>query len=68
MFLGIVFICSMENVVCVCAASLVGEVVSIETKWSYEKLRRLRWQRVSSDVRGIVFAEFSESHVAVGGI
>ena len=31
-FLGIVFICSMENVVCVCAASLVGEVVSIETK------------------------------------
>ena len=30
MFLGVVFICSMENVVCVCAASLVGEVVSIE--------------------------------------
>ena len=30
MFVGIVFICSMENVVCVCAASLVDEVVSIE--------------------------------------
>ena len=25
MFLGIVFICSMEYLVCVCAASLVGE-------------------------------------------
>ena len=39
MFLGIVFICSMENV-CVCAASLVGKVVSIETKWSYEKVEK----------------------------
>ena len=28
MFLGIVFICSIEYVVCVCAASLVGKVVS----------------------------------------
>ena len=28
----------MENVVCVCAASLVGEVVSIEMKWTYEKV------------------------------
>ena len=25
-------------------------VVSIETKLSYEKLKRLRWQHVSSDV------------------
>ena len=37
MCLGIVFIRSMEYLVCVCAASLVGKVVSIETKWSYEK-------------------------------
>ena len=37
MFLRIVFICSMENVVCVCAANLEGKVVSKETKWSYEK-------------------------------
>ena len=53
LFLGIVFICNMENVVCVCAASLVGKVVSIETKWGYEKVEK---QRVSLDVRGIVFA------------
>ena len=30
MFLGIVFICSMEYVACVCAASLVGKVVRDE--------------------------------------
>ena len=40
MFLGIVFICSMEYLVCVCAASLLGEVVSIETKWGYEKVEK----------------------------
>ena len=40
MFLRIVFICKFENVVCVCAASLVGEVVSIETKWSYEEVEK----------------------------
>ena len=32
-----IFICSMENVVCVCAASLV---VSKETKWGYEKVEK----------------------------
>ena len=36
-FLEIVFICSMENVVCDCAASLV---VSKEMKWSYEKVEK----------------------------
>ena len=40
MFLETVFICNMENVVCVCAASLIGKVVSIETKWSYEKVEK----------------------------
>ena len=40
MFLGIVFICSMEYLVCVGAASLVGKVVSKETKWSYEKVEK----------------------------
>ena len=35
----------------VCTARLVViKLVSIETKLSYEKLRKLRWQRVSSDV------------------
>ena len=37
----------------------------IETKLSYEKLR---WQRVSSDVRDCVFCIFDERHVAVVGI
>ncbi len=38
------------------AARLVEfKLVSIETKWRYEMLRRLRWQRVSSDVRDCVF-------------
>ena len=56
MCLGMVFICSMEYWVCFWCCKTRGKVVSIETKLSYEKLRRLRWQRVSSDVRGIVFA------------
>ena len=55
MFLEIGFICSMEYWVCFWCCKTRGKVVSIETKLSYEKLRRLRWQRVSSDVRGIVF-------------
>ena len=38
MFLRIVFICSIEYLVCVCAASLMGEEISEETKWSYEKV------------------------------
>ena len=32
------FIGSMENVVCVCAASLVEKERCKETKWSYEKV------------------------------
>ena len=28
----------MEYLVCVCSVSLVGKVVSKETKWSYEKV------------------------------
>ena len=56
MFLGISFICSMEYWVCFWCCKTRGKVVSIETKLSYEKLKRLRWQRVLSNVRGIVFA------------
>ena len=42
MFVGMVFICSMENVVCVCAARLVvSKIVSKETKWSYEKVEKV---------------------------
>ena len=32
------------------ARLVVSKIVSKETKWRYEKLRGLRWQRVSSDV------------------
>ncbi len=58
--LGIVFICSMEYLVCFLCCKTRGKVVSKETvrrrNGVMRRLRRLRWQRVSSDVRGIVFA------------
>ena len=38
MLLGKVFICSMEYLVCFCAASLEEKERSKETKWSYEKV------------------------------
>ena len=53
MFLGVVFICSKEYLVCVCAASLVGKVVSKRRNGDMIELRK---QRISWDVRGIVFA------------
>ena len=52
MFLRIVFICIMEYLVCFCAASLVGKVVSKRRNGDMIELRK---QRVSWDVRGIVF-------------
>ena len=65
MFLGIVFICSMKNVVCVCAASLVGKVVSIETKWSYEKVEKAA--RIVGRTRGCVRRSLAKVLFAVGG-
>ena len=59
MFLGIVFIRSMENVVCVCAASLV---VSKETKWRYEKAAR-----IFGGARDCVRCSLAKSLFAVGG-
>ena len=39
MFIGISYICSMENAVWVCAAGLVvSKIVSKETQWIYEKV------------------------------
>ena len=35
-----VFNGSMEYLVCVCAASLVGKERSKETKWSYERVQK----------------------------
>ena len=65
MFLGIVFICSMENVVCVCAASLVEMVVSVETKWSYEKLEKAA--RIIGRARDCVRRCLAKVLFAVGG-
>ena len=40
MFLGIVFICSMEYLVCFCAASLVEKERCKETKWRYDRVEK----------------------------
>ena len=65
MFLGIVFICSMENVVCVCAASLVGKVVCIETKWGYEKVEKAA--HIVGRARDCVRRSLAKVLFAVGG-
>ena len=41
MFLGIVFNCSMEYLVCFCAASLVEKERSKEMKWSYGRAEKV---------------------------
>ena len=61
MFLGIVFNCSMENVVCVCAASLVGEEISKETKWACDRAEIAAW--CCWTYEGGMFAVCSESYV-----
>ena len=60
-FLGIVFICRMEYLVCVCAARLVGKERSAETKWSYEKVEKAAC--VVGRVREVCSQYFSESLV-----
>ena len=65
MFLGIVFICSMENVVCVCAASLVREEISEERKWSYEKVEKAA--RIVGRARDCVRLSLVKVMFAVGG-
>ena len=65
MFLGIVFIGSMEYWVCVCAASLVGEEISKETKWSYEKIEKAA--RTVGHARDCVRRSLAKVLFAVGG-
>ena len=65
MVLEIVFICSMENVLCVCAASLVGKVVSIETKWRYHRAEKA--VRVVGCARDCVRRSLAKATFAVGG-
>ena len=65
MFLGIVFICSMEYLVCVCAASLIRKVVSKKTKWSYEKVKKAA--RVIGHTRDCVHRSLAKVLFAVEG-
>ena len=65
MFLGIVFICSIEYLVCFCAASLVGEKISKETKWSYEKVEKAA--RIIGRARDCVHRSLAKVMFAVQG-
>ena len=65
MLLGIVFICSMENVVCVCAASLVGKVVSKETEWRYDRVKKAAC--IVGRARDCVRRSLAKVLFAVGG-
>ena len=55
----------MEYLVCVCAASLVGKVVSKETKRSYEKVEKA--VRIVGRVRDCVRRSLAKVLFAVGG-
>ena len=55
----------MENVVCVCAVSLVGKVVSIETKWSYDRVEKAAC--IVGHARDCVRHSLAKVLFAVGG-
>ena len=65
MFLGIVFIRSMENVVCVRAASLVGKIVSKETKCRYDRVEKAAC--IVGRARDCVRRSLAKVLFAVGG-
>ena len=65
MFLGIVFICSMEYLVCFCAASLVGKEWSKETKWRYDRVEKAA--RIVGRARDCVRRSLAKAMFAVGG-
>ena len=65
MFLGIGFICSMEYLVCICAASLVGKERSRVTKWSYENVEIAA--RIVGRARDCVRLELTKVMFAFGG-
>ena len=65
MFLGIAFICSKENVVCICTLSLVGKVVSKETKWRYDRVEKAA--RIVGRARDCVRRSLAKVLFAVGG-
>ena len=55
----------MEYLVCFCAASTIGEVVSKETKWSYEKVEKA--VRIFGRARDCVHRSLVKVLFAVGG-
>ena len=61
-FLRIVFICSMENVVCVWAESLV---VSKETKWKCDRVEKTA--RIVGRARDCIRCSLAKAMFAVGG-
>ena len=65
MFLGIVFIYSMEYLVCVYSESLVGEEISEKTKWSHEKIEKAA--RIVGRARDCVRPSLAKVLFAVGG-
>ena len=64
-FLGIVFICSMEYLVSVCAASLVEKVVNKETKWRYDRVEKAA--RIGGCAKDCVCRCLAKVLFAVGG-
>ena len=65
MFLGIVFICRMENVVYFCAASLVEKERCKETKWRYDRVEKAA--RIVGRARDCVRRNLAKVLFAVGG-
>ena len=55
----------MEYLVCFCAASLVGEKLSEETKWSYEKVEKAAC--IVGRARDCVRRSLAKVLFAVGG-
>ena len=65
MFLGIVFICSMEYLVCVCAASLVENERWKEMKLRYDRIEKAA--RIVGRARDCVRRSLVKVMFAVGG-
>ena len=65
MFLGIVFICSMEYLVCFCAASLMEKERCKETKWRYDRVEKA--VHIVGRARDCVCRSLAEVLFAVGG-
>ena len=65
LFLDLVFICSMEYLVCVCAASLVEKERCKETKWRYDRVEKAA--RIVGRARDCIHRSLVKVMFAVGG-